>query len=439
MLMRCFVNGLLFVLFLLSGSRAFASCTSEYIYSFEEKTVWSDIIDSYKGDGSRTKCVTLKGLNPKKTIFQFKKARRANGVYTQVNYSTELYRVDGTKLKSYFIEDSTISDSLNLTGHTEVRLKLSPRLGSRENKFSFDIINVSEGQDFSIVMVDVQVSKSSFPPVDSGGCRGCQDQMSARTSFSSPLMMQAASSTTSGAAYSVSPSTDVGQCTDQNRPPNPAPVDTISGKQMSYSDIIRRTQAEYESWKSKYTAPVAEAMAYWSMYQDHKTGGKYDVKSKQSDYNGNADDGNFLYGIRMAAFGFSRNFTERASASYQGIQDYGLNPIGAYASYTNFVYNIGDNVGDPEMVARGWDYKNQVFDANSFEKGNSSCVSTSVKAVMNGNAGSGGSGGGSGGSGGTGGIGLIGNGSGGGDVGAVWCMVQGGVVQYCYRQQHASN
>lgn len=238
--------------------------------------------------------------------------------------------------------------------------------------------------------------------------------------------------------YASSPGTDLAQCTDQNRPPNPAPVDQVSGAQMNYSDIIRTTQAEYASWKSKYTAPVAEAMAYWSMYQDHKTAGKYDVKSGQSDYNGNADDGNFLHGLRMAAFGFSRNFTERASASYQGLQDHGLNPVGAYASYAKFVLNTGDNVGDPEMVAQGWDYKKQVFDSNSSEKGNSSCVSTSVKGTPISNSGPSGSGSTGGANGG--GIGLVGNGgAGNGSVGTVWCIVQSGIVQYCYRQQHASN
>ncbi|MCG9732374.1 polymorphic toxin type 44 domain-containing protein [Shewanella sp. Isolate13] len=434
--MKTLVKGLLFILFLFSSHSVFASCSN--IYGFEEKTVRSDIIDSYRGNGSRTKCVILKGLNPNKTIFQFKKPRRANGVYSQVSYSTDLYRVDGTKIKSFSIKDSTISDSLNLVGQTEIKLNLIPKTGSRENKFTFEILNVSEGQEFSIVMVDVKVSKSSFPPVDTG-CRGCSNQMSDRSSFSSRSMMRAASPTSSGTVYTSSPATDVAQCTDQNRPPNPAPVDKVSSVQMSYSDVIRTTQAEYASWKSKFTAPVAEAMAYWSMYQDHKTGGIYDVKSKQSDYNGNADDGNFLYGIRMAAFGFSRNFTERASASYQGIQDYGLNAAGVYASYINFIFNVGDNVGDPEMVAQGWDYKKQVFDANSSERGNSSCVSTAVKGVSIGNAGSGGSGGGSGGTGG--GISIPGNGSGGsgGSGGAVWCMVQGGVVQYCWRDQHSSN
>ncbi|PKI27903.1 hypothetical protein CXF83_14875 [Shewanella sp. Choline-02u-19] len=154
---------ILFILFLFNSS-AFASCS--YIYGYQEKIVKSDVIDSYRGNGSRTKCVILKGLNPNKTIFQFKKPRRESGVYSQVSYSTDLYRIDGTKIKSFSIKDSTISDSLSLVGQTEVKLNLIPNTGSRENKFTFDILNVTEGSDFSIVMIDVLVSKSSFPPVE---------------------------------------------------------------------------------------------------------------------------------------------------------------------------------------------------------------------------------------------------------------------------------
>ena len=115
------------------------------------------------------------------------------------------------------------------------------------------------------------VSKSYFPPVEEEPCRGCSDQKSARSSYSMGIMTYAAASTSTSSttSYASSPGTDLAQCTDQNRPPNPAPVDKVSGAQMSYSDIIRTTQAEYASWKTKYTAPVAESMAYWSMYQDH--------------------------------------------------------------------------------------------------------------------------------------------------------------------------
>ncbi len=88
-------------------------------------------------------------------------------------------------------------------------------------------------------------------------------------------------------------------------------------------------------------------------------------------------------------------------------------------------------------VAQGWDYKKQVFDSNSSETNNSSCVSSSVKGTSIGNGRPGGSGGNPGNSGGT----VIpGNGgAGSAEVGTVWCLVQRGIVQYCWRQQHASN
>lgn len=403
----------LFCVFLFNSS-AFATCVQ--LLEYDEASLISYVVHP-----ERTKCIELKGLTPNNTVVFLNQATINGNSSTAVSYRATFTRPDGIRIYDTSVTTSSVDTRLSLNGNSSIKLFLSPEKGVSTHHFVFDVINVKENSGFSIINITVRAIKSSVKPIDPGECSSCpSERMMSRTSRDIK-------------SYSATKS-DVSQCTDANRPPKPSPSNKVTGEQLNYNSVFQKAEAQKDSWASKYTLPVAEAAAFWDMYQKHKTAGEYDVKTSASLYDGNADDGNFLYGGRMAAFGFSRDFTVRASASYQGIQDQGLNIVGGSLGFYNFVANTGDNAGDPEMVGRGWDYKTQVQSQNRYDLKSSSCIDAMTKAAIEGSGGSVGSGGDDSDVGtGSDGTSLPGNGGGSGSgTGTVWCLYQKGIMQYCY-------
>ncbi len=229
---------------------------------------------------------------------------------------------------------------------------------------------------------------------------------------------------------------EANQCNDGNRPPNSPPINGVNNRPFNYNRTFQMAEAEYASWVSQFTQPIAEANVFWTMYQRHKNDGIYDIKSNRSPYQGNDDDGNFLYGGLMASFGFSLSETQRYSAAYQAIQDSGV--AGFPLSIYNFISNTGDNLSDDQMVSRGWRYKKEVHNNNRSDINKpTSCTPLNETSDNNdnGTGGSGGSGGG-----GKGGNPGTGDGSwpgfpGGGGGGGSWvCFVQEGHPTYCFQE-----
>ena len=172
---------------------------------------------------------------------------------------------------------------------------------------------------------------------------------------------------------------DAPECNADNRPPNPSPVNTKNGKSLDYNNMLRRDIGQHHAWISTFSSFHGEALMLLHMYDTSRIGGEYDVKSVRSPYNGDDADGNFIYGARMTAFGFSLDQTIRVSAAYQGVQDLGK-VLGAFKGIVNYATNTGDNKGDAEQAARSWKYKTEVFDKNVHSPQLASCLDMSTLA-----------------------------------------------------------
>lgn len=218
------------------------------------------------------------------------------------------------------------------------------------------------------------------------------------------------SSTTSsfddgGSFLEIHTNNEAAQCNDLNRPPTPPPYKrTQPDVQFNLNAVLR----EERRWRNRnivvslISSPIVGISAvHIHLFQNHKTGAVYDVKSDGSPWTGNEAFGNFLYGAILQVHGFPESAAHRYSSAYQAWQNYksssGGNPIGAVAQgFANFITNRGDGDGDHEVISQGYRYAAEVFSQNSNSLLASSCVDSQTINNVSG-SGSGGSGGGSGG------------------------------------------
>jgi hypothetical protein len=379
-----------------------------------------------------TVCSELRNLVDQKTIIDIEGIKHIPNISYRVVVKNSAMRTLVNKVISVNGHD----EKLELQGERNLYIYLTPVSGKSNYDFTFNIINYNEQRQFGVINITPIIIKSKVPPRIDPPCDGsiCYDPKSVEDpifSFGSEPIVSIMSTSAS----------DASQCTDDNRPPHVPPINQSNGSEFNYNKALQLTEAVHASNQSKYTAPVAEVMAFLDMYASHKTGSANDVKSSKSIYyDGSlsaehaADNGNFLYGGRMAAYGFSEGVTQRASAAYQAISDNGWWGLGQ--GVVNFVSNSGDNSGDSAVVSRGWKYKQEVQSNNRYDTNNSSCVDVDTKEASGGGAGAPGGGGGGGGEGGDPGDSENpGTGGGGGGGGGVWwCFVQVGYTPHCWME-----
>lgn len=199
------------------------------------------------------------------------------------------------------------------------------------------------------------------------------------------------------------------QCNADNRPPTPAPYARDgSGRQLNLNQILRNER----TWRARSRVAFSSnpfaihTATYQRLYQNHKTGAQFDVKSNDSEWDGDMAFGNFLYGAVLHTHGFSLSAAQRYAAAYQAVQDNGneLSMGVITQGIYNYVTNSGDSPGDDELIAKGWRYAREVHSQNPSDSKSLSCIdertlsqSSTPGTGGNGGGGDGGSGMGGGG------------------------------------------
>jgi uncharacterized membrane protein YgcG len=193
------------------------------------------------------------------------------------------------------------------------------------------------------------------------------------------------------------------ECNADNRPLTPAPfAKDGSGRQFNLNKVLREETAwRRETFLISMANPIHVQIAtFQRLYQNHKTGGKFDVKTEsgKSEWLGDMEFGNFLYGAILRQHGFTLSEAQRYGAAYQAFQnnDHKLSMKVMAQGIRNFITNTGDSPGDKEIIARGFRYARDVYSKNPSDSNSMSCIDqrTLDQAGSGGGGGGGGEGGG---------------------------------------------
>lgn len=214
-----------------------------------------------------------------------------------------------------------------------------------------------------------------------------------------PLSIQMSPLSTNAVMIGDAVSSSGSHCNANNRPPTPAPYARDgSGRQLNLNQILRDERAWRARAKSAFSSnPFAIHVAtYQRLYQNHKTGAQFDVKSNDSEWRGDMEFGNYLYGAVLYTHGFSLSASQRYAAAYQAKQNNGnkLSMGVITQGIYNYITNSGDSPGDAEIIAKGWRYANEVHSQNPSDSKSLSCIDarTLSQASTPGAGGSGGTG-----------------------------------------------
>jgi hypothetical protein len=313
---------------------------------------------NYAASSFSEKCIRLKGLDSRKTII----VAEASVISAQDNqngfqrtYSYEVRTNPGGQLHLQVVDSEM--DVYEFSGHTEVVIRLMARNGAPDNDFTFKVINKMTSEGFSIIYIYVEV-KHNIPqgPIEGGGpflFAGSKKIVKTEVGvYDIPSTLLEADSCLSGQFG--------------NRPPHKPPKSKKNGEYFNYNKTIEKNKLFKQKIELSITNPVeVENFMMLRMYVTSQMGGEYDIKSRNSSWRSNngADNGNFLYGLNMASFGFNEDQTMRFSAAYQAIQNASgtINFASVSQAIDNFMNNSGDNLGDRDMVLRGHRYATQVY------------------------------------------------------------------------------
>ena len=95
-------------------------------------------------------------------------------------------------------------------------------------------------------------------------------------------------------------------------------------RQLNINQTLRQETAW--RWQSKVISVLRNLQyihvaTFQRLYRNHKTGGKFDVKSSRSEWMSDQDFGNYLYGAVLHQHGFSLTEAQRYGAAYQSYQN----------------------------------------------------------------------------------------------------------------------
>lgn len=373
-----------------------------------------------------TKCIEFRGLNYSKTYFTADPSFQQNAAY-----DLEIKNGNGKRLLKKVQKASTSSTNLKLNTYynTTVRVYLKPLTHDTHYEF-FVVHDENTSTNESTIYIGLN-SKYEKPFIEPEPCEGCWVNSTPVNTQFSTIIAQNQYNTMSSSG------TDAPQCTDANRPPDAAPVDSKTNEELNINSLLRVSKSWADSIKHTHSTTTKYAASIARMVAMHRTDGALDLShGGNTKYTGSAAMGNFLYGANSRAMGLPDWLIIRGAAAYQAISD--NKGVWSYGSVTqgvvNFIKNDGDNPGDPEQTIRGIRYHDEVFEKNQSDRRSSSCEdleSKSESSSPGGPVGGGSEGGNTGGNtGGSGGI-PIGGGSGGGG-GSKTCFVQDGFTTYCW-------
>ena len=364
------------------------------------------------------KCINLTQLNAETWFVA------DSSILKNAAYNIKVTTPDGSVLVnqelSFATNTFTIAQQLQLAGHNEVKITLTPLTGSRNYRFTI-IHDHNTVEDLHTIYVGLnsEVLGNNTPP---GGIN--------------PMQMFATT-------VAVNQLTEASQCNDANRPPTPPPINSNSGIPFNINGYLRATKEWMQQMHNTMNVGAVDAAALARAYVVHNIDGALDLShANETSFVGDAAMGNFLFGASMAAMDYDSVFTLRMSAAFQAISDDGLGWSSVIQGIYNYVTNTGDSPGDPEQVMAGANYYHDVFTANGADSALVSCIDSQsldqedgLQEMVDSSPGSGGgSGEGDGDPGDTGGD--TGGNSGGstGSGGTVWCFVDSkGDVQFCWR------
>lgn len=150
--MKCYTFMVFVLLLLICAPSAMASCNE--IISNTEKQI------NYYANSFSSKCIKLTGLDLGKTVIIAETAVIAasdNQYGDQKTYLYEITNNSGTKIHTQIV-DSEI-DVYKFSGNSQVTLTLNAMEGASDHDYTFNVINKSTGQGFSIIYIYVQVKK----------------------------------------------------------------------------------------------------------------------------------------------------------------------------------------------------------------------------------------------------------------------------------------
>ena len=323
-------------------------------------------------------CITLRDLHPSETYFM---VDRHNPALVGYDASWQLTHGNTVYHKNIYTEDDIAK--IELQGHDRATLRLKKNQNGDEYDYTFDIINNREvGLGMSMISVIVKATRRSrtapiTPP--SGRCFHGEflcviPQREPTNPISSNL--QSLSAVLVGNVLASSEP----QCNDSNRPLTPAPyAKDGSGRQLNLNQILRQETAW--RWQAKVISVLGNLQyihvaTFQRLYQNHKTGGKFDVKSSRSEWISDQEFGNYLYGAILHQHGFSLTEAQRYGAAYQAYQNnnHQLTMSAMQQGIRNFMTNTGDSEGDKEIIAKGFRYARDVHSQNPNASESVSCI-----------------------------------------------------------------
>jgi len=361
-------------------------------------------------------CIHLKGLSAN-TIIQVDKVNNFS-TNTQLGYDINVSLNSGAVIYDrnvYYEEDVDLSTLFNGSA-IEAKLVLSKAQNGSQYNYTFNVINSYEVEhELTIISIAVIAEpKPSTPPPPLEGChyingvRMCIDPLSVdpipavleiesvysfyeqHTTYSSTY------NSDEGSFVGVAQYSDVNECNNSNRPPVPPPFRKDNSNIQFDLNSVLRVELMWaglnalEGMNPAVAGPAAISATHLRLFQNHRTGAIFDVKSDASVWDGEYKFGNFLYGAVLAVHGFPENMAQRYAAAYQAWQNYQKSGEGTAfdavsQGFVNFLTNSGDTVGDPELISQGYRYAIEVFLRNMSDTRSSSCVDSKTlqEAVEN--------------------------------------------------------
>lgn len=379
-------------------------------------------IELYTQSQNQSVCISFKNVNIQQTYFVADPSLNKDAAY-----KIKIQSVSGSVIldKTQTAAGLSTNAKLNTNYSSEILVTLTPttqNIGYRY--FVIHDENTTSGETSIYIGLVSRKITSNIPPTPptppTNPCKGCYTSYSVGTL---PLYM----------ASSTASMNEASQCTDANRPPEPAPKNRNTNEELNINAVLKVSRQWKNEINKTHTHGSEFAAAFARMYVMHRSGGALDVAhTLTTDYVGSAEMGNFLYGANARAMGFPTFVIIRGSAGYQAISDSGWAgfPQGVY----NFISNSGDNIGDSEQTMRGIRYYDEVHQNNQGDTSSTSCQDSQT---LNGSNNTGGGVGGGEGGGGNGGGGVntfpgggAGWGGGGGGGCGMW-LVQPGFPPRC--------
>lgn len=241
------------------------------------------------------KCTNIKFINISNTVIVADPSFLENA-----SYKVTVKSPSGTVLLNQAIDkfSAPLIQKINTHGHDEIEVVLEPL--TPDINYNFAIAHDENTEtNKTIIYIGLNSSKkasTSPPPPDDPRCNPqCEI----------PLMAQLVDTSVFYSTNNVRVASEISQCNDENRPPEPAPINNAA-QQLDVNEVLRESTA----WNTKLlseglTEVENNIIRFLRIRAMHRVGGSLDLahSSPTNGYDGSATMGNFLYGANASALG----------------------------------------------------------------------------------------------------------------------------------------